>query len=91
MYGIMLLKAGYKFPDREDFKKKVMNIQGESIEVLNLIETLGRADYVIIFKAKNVEAANDYATKVRKIEGISDSENIVIPDCFIKNITGNAY
>lgn len=76
MYVIILIKTG----QGKDFKKNIENEYNtfkDRFSELKILETLGRADYAITFKADNIDVVFDFAMKVRNITGVSDAETLI--------------
>ena len=44
---------------------------------VRVVETLGRVDYVVIYRASSIEQASNFATEVRRIEDVVDSETLI--------------
>ena len=64
--------------DSNTFKDRLLKVAKKfNIKKLEIIETLGRVDYAIIYRAKSIEDVSHLATEIRKISDVIDSETLV--------------
>ena len=64
--------------DSNNFKEKLLEAAEKlDIEDIVLVETLGRVDYAVIYKAKSIEDVSNFAIEIRKVSGVVDSETLI--------------
>ncbi|MCD6369413.1 MAG: hypothetical protein J7L38_06425 [Thermoproteales archaeon] len=64
--------------DSNILKEKVLDSAKKlGIENIEIVETLGRVDYALIYGAKSIEDVNKFALEIRKIPDVVDSETLI--------------
>jgi len=77
MRVISLIKVKGELDSNSLREKLLESAKKFEIKDVEVVETLGRVDYAIIYRAKSIEDINKFAIEIRKISDVIDSETLV--------------